>query len=147
MKDLQTDGDGEVRLQDVRNYLRYSADAVRNRGHTHEHSIKLIADYYGLAARRVRCLVFGQSIKLLDSEMKHIAARFEDHLVDEGNYLRARIELMQDRLARLRAGGRIDYQREPGTEHMTRRTPVKHGPRQKDSTKLPRELMRGSGPA
>lgn len=119
-----------ARLEEARCYLAHSRDTIRNRGNTHESSLRYVAQYYGLKLRRVQCLVFGASVKLLEQEMDEIAVRFRQHLADQAQYLRACSTALNETIRAVEAGERFTYTREPGSEPVASRKVAKHGPRQ-----------------
>jgi hypothetical protein len=112
---------------DARHILREAGRSIRNRGHTQEHAYDLLAQYFGLTLFRVQRLVFGKSVRVLDAELACIRQRYIEHLKEESALLSARLAASRDRLRRTEAGERIDYAREPGTDHIAK-PPVKRDP-------------------
>lgn len=78
--------------------------AIRNRGHTREHALRMAAAELGIRFRRARALLYGDPVALHDAELTLIRAAFLNHLDTEAAHLAARCEAARARLARMRAG-------------------------------------------
>jgi hypothetical protein len=78
--------------------------AIRNRGHTRQHALRLAALELGLRFRRARSLLYGDPVALLDAELADIRAAFLAHLDAEAAHLSARSAAARERLRRMRAG-------------------------------------------
>jgi hypothetical protein len=77
--------------------------AIRNRGHTREHALRLAAMELGLRFRRARAraLLYGDPVALHDEELTRIRAAFLRHLDTEADHLTARSAAARERLARM----------------------------------------------
>lgn len=78
--------------------------AIRNRGHTRQHAVRLAALELGLRLRRARSLLYGDPVTLPDAELERIRAAFIEHLDREAQQLAARSAAARARLARMREG-------------------------------------------
>ena len=104
-------------LEQARNYVRYSANIIRNRGTTMEHALRLAADVYGLQASRIRKLVLGLDVQLAD-----IVQRFRDHLEQEWTHLQAKSVMVRHEQERIEAGEPVTFEPEPRGVHEVRPT-------------------------
>lgn len=77
--------------------------AIRNRGHTRQHALRLAAVELGLSFRRARALVYGEPVALRDEELGQIRAAFLVHLDAEATQLAAREAAARERLRLLAA--------------------------------------------
>jgi hypothetical protein len=97
----------EIDTSDARFYMRDAATSMRNRGHTKEHALRLLADLFGLKVRRAVALVRGcDSIRLSDEELRRFKLRYEAHLAEEIEHLSARSAEAHERYSRFMAGER-----------------------------------------
>lgn len=78
--------------------------AIRNRGHTREHALRLAAAELGLRFRRARSLLYGDPVAVHDEELARLRAAFLAHLDTEAAHLAARSAAARERLARMRTG-------------------------------------------
>ena len=89
------------RSRDAALLLDDAVTSIRNRGHTREHALRLVAQEFGLRFRRARALLYGDPVVLLDAELKRIRTAFLDHLDAEAEDLAARSAAARERRRRM----------------------------------------------
>jgi hypothetical protein len=75
--------------------------AIRNRGHTRRYAVHVAARELGLRVRRVRSLLYGYPVTLLDEELAEIRGGYLRHLDAEMAHLSARLAAARERLRRM----------------------------------------------
>jgi hypothetical protein len=75
--------------------------AIRNRGHTREHALRVAAHVLGIRFRRARALVYGDPVSLFDEELASIQAAYLRHLDAEAEHLTARLNAVRERCRRI----------------------------------------------
>lgn len=84
--------------------LDEAVTAYRNRGHTREHALRLVARMFGLRLRRARALLYGEPVLVQDDQLNRIRESFLAHLDAEAEHLAARSAKARERLRRMRDG-------------------------------------------
>jgi hypothetical protein len=79
--------------------------SIRNRGYTRKTALALAAEELGLRIRRVRALLYGDPVVVLDDELARIRAAFLQHLEADANDLAARSAAARERWRRMHEGG------------------------------------------
>ena len=82
-------------------YVDEAVSAIRNRGHTRQHALRLAARELGIRFRRARALLYGDPVTLHDEELARIRAAFLRHLDAEAAHLERRLAAARDRARRM----------------------------------------------
>jgi hypothetical protein len=81
-----------------------AVNSIRNRGHTRKTALGIAAQELGLRVRRVRALLYGDPVVVLDEELARIRAAFLRHLDEDAKDLAARSEAARERWHRMQQG-------------------------------------------
>ena len=74
--------------------------AIRNRGHTREHALRMAARELGIRFRRARALIYGDPVVVFDEELARIQAGYLRHLDAEYEHLTARLDAVREQCRR-----------------------------------------------
>jgi hypothetical protein len=85
-------------------YVDEAVSAIRNRGHTRQHALRLAARELGIRFRRARALLYGEPVTLHDEELAAIREAFLRHLDAEAAHLERRMVVARERLRRMTEG-------------------------------------------